>query len=130
MAASRRPRRRWLKLAAALLLGPLLVLGAAFVYLYRSIALEVDSQLAGLHDRVAPKVYARPFVLRAGQSMTVGELDDRLDDLGYTRRERATAPGEFDVTGQIVRLIPRGGSIGCSCNAGARSNGCSSKRRC
>ncbi len=86
------------------------MLGAAFVYLYRSIALEVDSQLAGLHDRVAPKVYARPFVLRAGQSMTVGELDDRLDDLGYTRRERATAPGEFDVTGQIVRLIPRGGT--------------------
>ncbi|HTV01276.1 MAG TPA: PBP1A family penicillin-binding protein, partial [Luteitalea sp.] len=88
----------------------MLVLAVVFVYLYRSVALEVDGRLSGLNDRVAPKVYARPFVLRSGQSLTVDELDERLDDLGYTRRERASSPGEFDVAGDDVRLIPRGGT--------------------
>lgn len=110
MTARRRPRRRWLKLATALLLGPLLVLGAVFIALYRSVALEVDARLAGLHDRVAPKVYARPFVLRQGQALTAPELDDRLDDLGYTRKGRATSPGEFDISPTEVRLVPRGGT--------------------
>ena len=110
MAASRRSRRRWLKLAAALLLGPLLVLGGAFVWLYRSVAIEVDARLAGLHDRTAPRIYARPFVLRTGQAVTPDELGERLDDLGYTRRERATMPGEFESNGPAVRLIPRGGT--------------------
>ena len=111
MTPTRRPRRRrWLKLAAALLLGPLLVLGAVFFWLYRSVAVEVDARLAGLHERVAPKVYARPFVLRTGQALTAAELDDRLDDLGYTRKARASEPGEFDVRPSEVRLVPRGGT--------------------
>ncbi len=94
----------------ALLLGPLLVLTGVFVWLYREVAVEVDARLAGLHERVAPKVYARPFVLRVGQAVSIDELDDRLDDLGYTRRTRATAPGEYDVAGATFRLIPRGGN--------------------
>ena len=105
----RRPRRRWLKLTAAVLVGPLLVLGAVFAFMYQSVAIELDARLAGLHERIAPRVYARPFVLRVGQAVTVEELVERLDDVGYTRRERATAPGEFDVHGSTIRLIPRGG---------------------
>ena len=92
------------------MLGPLLVLGLVLVFLYRSVAIDVDARLAGLHDRVAPKVYARPFVLRNGQALTAQELDDRLDDLGYTRKDRASAPGEFDIRSTEVRLVPRGGS--------------------
>lgn len=106
----RRHRGRWLKLAAALLLGPLLVLSVVFVWMYRSVAVEVDARLAGLHERVAPKVYARPFVLRIGQALSVAEFGERLDDLGYTRRDRASGPGEFDVRGATFRLIPRGGT--------------------
>jgi penicillin-binding protein 1B len=94
----------------AVLLGPLLVLTGIFVFLYRSVAIEVDARLSGLHDRVAPRVYARPFVLRRGQALSAQELDERLDDLGYTRRERAIEPGEFDVAGSEVRLVPRGGT--------------------
>jgi penicillin-binding protein 1B len=95
---------------AAVLLGPLLVLGLALFLLYRSVAVDVDARLAGLHDRVAPKVYARPFVLRTGQALTAQELDERLDDLGYTRKDLAAAAGEFDVRPTEVRLVPRGGS--------------------
>jgi penicillin-binding protein 1B len=108
----RRAKRRWLKLAVALLLGPLLVLGAIFLLLYRSVAVEVDARLAGLHERVAPRVYARPFVLRIGQALTAAELDDRLDDLGYTRKPRAIEAGEFDITAAEIRLVPRGGTAG------------------
>ena len=112
MSAARRVRRRrrWPKVVAAVLVGPLLVLGLALFLLYRSVAVEVDSRLAGLHDRVAPKVYARPFVLRTGQALTSQELDERLDDLGYTRKDRAVAPGEFDVRATEIRLVPRGGT--------------------
>lgn len=113
-AARRARRRRWPRVVAAVLLGPLLVLGLvlglALYLLYRSVAVEVDARLAGLHDRVAPKVYARPFVLRTGQALTSHELDERLDDLGYTRKDQAVAPGEFDVQPTEVRLVPRGGT--------------------
>lgn len=95
---------------AALLLGPGLVLGLGLFLLYRSVAVEVDARLASLHDRVAPKVYGRPFVLRSGQALTAHELDERLDDLGYTRKARAVAPGEFDIRAAEVRLVPRGGT--------------------
>ncbi len=101
-----------MKLAAALLLGPLLLLSGVFLWLFRSVATEVDARLAGLHDRVAPKVYARPFVLHTGQSLTADELDDRLDDIGYTRKARASEPGEFDIQPGQVRLVPRGGTVG------------------
>ena len=111
-AARRARRRRWPRVLAAVLLGPLLVLGLAFFLLYRSVAIDVDARLASLHDRVAPKVYARPFVLRTGQALTARELDERLDDLGYTRKDRATAPGEFDVQSNEIRLVPRGGTAG------------------
>ncbi len=85
------------------------MLAGVFALMYRSIAGELDARLAGLHERSAPRVYARPFVLRVGQAVTVGELGENLDDVGYTRRERARVPGEFDVHGTVVRLIPRGG---------------------
>ena len=111
-----------------MLLGPLLVLGVGLLLLYRSVAVEVDARLAGLYDRVAPRVYARPFVLRNGQSLTAQELDDRLDDLGYTRKERATQSGEFDIRPAEVRLVPRGGTaegqvvrVGLTIDASGRS---------
>ncbi len=109
-AARRVRRRRWPRILAALLLGPGLVVGLALFLLYRSVAVEVDARLAGLHDRVAPKVFGRPFVLRSGQALTAEELDERLDDLGYTRKSRAVAPGEFDIRAAEVRLVPRGGT--------------------
>ncbi len=93
-----------------MLLGPAIVLAVIAVLVFRSVESEVDARLAGIHDRVAPKVYARPYVLRPGQALTFDELDDRLDDLGYTRRERAQAPGEFEVRATEIRLVPRGGS--------------------
>lgn len=96
----------------AILLGPLAVLAGIAFFLFRSVEVEVDARLAGIYDRLAPKVYARPYVLRTGQALTYDELDDRLDDLGYTRRERVQARGDFEVRATEIRLIPRGGRAG------------------
>jgi penicillin-binding protein 1B len=105
----RRPRRRWLRFAAALLTGPLLVLAGIGVYLYQTVAMDVDARLTGLHDRVAPRVFARRFAVRVGQWLTPGELAARLDDLGYARRRQVQEPGEFAVSGATVSFIPRAG---------------------
>jgi len=106
----RRPRRRrWVRLAAAILVGPLLVMAAAGVYLYQNIAREVDARLAGLSERVAPRLYGRRFVIRVGQWLTPSELAERLDDLGYARRAALQGPGEFAAQASRVRFIPRAG---------------------
>jgi penicillin-binding protein 1B len=106
---SARPRRRWWRIAAALLLGPTLVLGAVGVYMYQQIARDLDARLAGLHERVAPRVYARRFAIRVGQWLTPEELAERLDDVGYARRPTAQGPGEFSVSGTSIHFIPRAG---------------------
>jgi penicillin-binding protein 1B len=91
------------------LTGPLLVMAAVGVYLYQSIAADVDARLAGVYDRVAPRVYARRFAVRVGQWLTPTEMAARLDDLGYSRRAAVQKPGEFSVTDAVVTFIPRGG---------------------
>ncbi len=97
-------------MAVALLLGPSLVLAAVGAYLYQSVAAEVDLRLAGLYERVAPRVYARRFAVRVGQWLTPDELAERLDDIGYARRPSARAPGEFTLTGDTLRFVPRAGA--------------------
>ena len=96
-------------MAVALLLGPSLILGAIGVYMYRTVAAEVDARLAGLNDRVAPRIFARRFAIRVGQWLTPEELSERLDDLGYARRTAPQNPGEFSTTGSVVRFVPRAG---------------------
>lgn len=96
-------------MAVALLLGPTLLLAGIGVYLYRTVAAEVDVRLAGLNDRVAPRVFARRFAIRVGQWLTPDELANRLDDLGYARRAAPRAPGDFSVAGKVITFIPRAG---------------------
>jgi penicillin-binding protein 1B len=102
-------RRRWLRFAAALLLGPLLVLAAVGTYLYQEVAREVDMRLASLSDRVAPRIYGRRFAVRVGQWLTPDELAARLDALGYARRPNVQAPGQFAVGASRIVFIPRAG---------------------
>lgn len=98
-----------MRVAVALLLGPTLILAGIGVYMYRTVAAEVDARLAGLNDRVAPRVFARRFAIRVGQWLTPDELAERLDDIGYARRQAPAGPGEFSTSGDAVLFIPRAG---------------------
>jgi penicillin-binding protein 1B len=54
-------------------------------------------------------VFARPFELQRGQALTPHQLVDRLNDLGYSHRERAEEPGQFTVGRNTLVIIPREG---------------------
>lgn len=78
-------------------------------YYYVSYSRIIDARLHGERERTLPRVYARPFELRRGQSLTENELVARLNDLGYVQRQTAQAPGEFASTDGVVTLTPRSG---------------------
>jgi penicillin-binding protein 1B len=78
-------------------------------YYYISFSRMIDARLHGEMQRADPRVFARPFELRRGQSLTVTQLIDRLNDIGYARRERAALPGEFTVGRDAMLMVPRDG---------------------
>lgn len=102
-------RRRWLLYGALALTALLAAAGAAAGYTYVMLSRLVEARLSGDRDRSLPLVFARPYELRRGQALTVRELVERLNDLGYTLRARPEQPGEFAVGSNLVVLIPREG---------------------
>jgi penicillin-binding protein 1B len=78
-------------------------------FYYIKFSRMIDARLHGEMTRADPRIFARPFELRRGQSVTPTQLVDRLNDIGYSRRERAAAPGEFTVGRDAVVIVPRDG---------------------
>ena len=89
--------------------GPLLVLSGILGYYYVSFSKMIDARMHGELQRVDPRVFARPFQLRRGQSTSQLELIERLNELGYSHRARAEQPGEFTIGRDTVVFIPRDG---------------------
>jgi penicillin-binding protein 1B len=101
-------RRRSTRIVAAVAAVPALILLIVAGYYYVTVARLIDTRLHGERDRVFPRVFARPFELRRGQSLTQQQLVDRLNDIGYAERPRLEKPGEFIATPNIVAIMPRG----------------------
>jgi penicillin-binding protein 1B len=104
-----RTRRVWLRrLVAASAI--LLVIGSGVAtYFYVYFSRKIDARLAGGMERTDPRVFARPFELHRGQSLTPSQLVDRLNDLGYAHRGRTQQPGEFTVGRDAILVMPRAG---------------------
>ena len=102
-------RRQWLIYAGVLLSAVAGVFIAALAYYYATFSRQIEARLSGERDRVLPRVFARPFELHGGQSLTDRQLVDRLNDLGYAHRPRVERPGEFAIGRGAIALIPRGG---------------------
>ncbi len=94
------------RLAAALCI-PLLLTGLFLAYLWSTYAARIDARLAG-EQRSIPRIFGRPFELRQGQSLSAAQLEQRLNDVGYARRDAIEGPGEFSLTDLTVRVQPRG----------------------
>ena len=102
-------RRGW-KFHLAIGLGiPLLLLGGVMSYYYVIFSRMIDARIHGEMQRTDPRVFARPFELQRGQSVNPRQLVDRLNDLGYSHRERTEEPGQFTVGRNTLVLIPRDG---------------------
>jgi penicillin-binding protein 1B len=101
--------RKWKLYALVALAGPLVVLMGVLGYYYVVFSRMIDARMHGEMQRVDPRVFARPFEVRRGQSVTPSQLVDRLNELGYANRARAEQAGEFTIGRDAVVLVPREG---------------------
>ena len=108
----RNRKRRRLRRALLVLVGlPLLAAIALASYYYVTFARIVDARLQGERLRALPRVLARPFEIHRGQWLSVQQLVDRLNDLGYAERAAPDLPGEFSRLADTVTLVARGGDL-------------------
>ena len=116
-AKKRRPRfrgwriyvRGWKFYAALAICLPVMFICGLMSYYYVVFSRMIDARIHGEMQRVDPRVFARPFELQRGQSVSPRQLVDRLNDLGYSHRERPEEPGQFTVGRNTLLLIPRDG---------------------
>src|SRR5262249_39692127 len=100
-------RRKWIRIAVASIGIPLFLVGVAATYYYVRFARLLDAQLHGEHTRVLPRIFARPFELRVGESLSPEQLVDRLNDLGYAERQKPDKAGEFTLEAGAIAIAPR-----------------------
>jgi penicillin-binding protein 1B len=86
-----------------------MLVSAATAYYWVVFSRMIDARMSGEMTRTDPRVFARPFELHRGQSLTERQLIDRLNDLGYAHRPRTEQAGEFTVGRDALVLIPRDG---------------------
>ena len=80
-------------------------------YYYVLFSRMIDARIHGEMQRVDPRVFARPFELHRGQSLTAHQLVDRLNDLGYSNRPKAALGGEFTIGRDALVIVPKDGSL-------------------
>ena len=101
-------QKRWVRVTAAVMAVPAVLLCGALGYYYVSFGRLLDARLHGERNTVFPRIFARPLELHPGQSLTQAELVDRLNDLGYAERAKPEKPGEFAMAVNAVSIVPRG----------------------
>ena len=106
-----RRKRGWKFFAIVGFSGPLIVLSAVMGYYYVLFSRMIDARIHGEMQRVDPRVFARPFELHRGQSLTAHQLVDRLNDLGYSNRPKAALGGEFTIGRDALVIVPKDGSL-------------------
>ena len=110
------PQRRWTRVLAAAIALPIFAVAGVAGYYYGRLSLVVEARLAGERVRVIPRVYGRPLALRVGLTLTDVEVVQRLNDLGYSERARASGPGEFTPQPRAVVFVPRRASSPGRCS--------------
>ena len=106
----RLPKRRGRSVLLAIVLVPLVLGIAALAYYYVTFSRMIDERLHAERQVTVPRVYARPFQASAGDAISLRQMIDRLNDLGYANRPKASAPGEFMFGRDTIVIIPRAGT--------------------
>jgi penicillin-binding protein 1B len=101
--------RRWQLYLAFAITIPAIVVSTLIGYYYVTFSRMIDARLHGEVQRTDPRIFARPFVVRRGQRVTMAQMIDRLNELGYAHRDRASQPGEFAIGRDALVVVPRAG---------------------
>ena len=91
--------RHWWKLLLVFL-----VIGGVYGIYLNSL---ISTKFAGNKWQVPAQIYARPLQLEVKQEITLGEISDELQLLGYRKVARASRSGEYQVLGQRLRIYRR-----------------------
>ncbi len=93
----------------AAIAGVVLIVGTTIAWVrYAHI---IDAKLTG-EQRPVPRIFGRPFEVRAGQGLSPAQLVQRLNDVGYAQRPKPAAPGEFSVAAGSIVVMPRAPATG------------------
>jgi penicillin-binding protein 1B len=85
--------------------------GTAFLFLYLHYSRIIDRRLGGEVFQRTARIYAAPFPVYTGQSITLGAVTERLWRAGYKVKDTAPSDaGFFEVSGSRLTVIPRIGS--------------------
>ena len=106
--ARRRPGNRpaaWIRLARLIFFPVGVTLLCLGILLYRTLSRQIDERLARGWTRPPVTLFAAGHELVPGLGLDRDELVAWLDDLGYTRRDRARSTGEFSIEPDAVTLI-------------------------
>jgi penicillin-binding protein 1B len=101
--------RGWKFYVALAIIVPSLVVGGVVTYYYITFSRLIDARMNGEFQRSDPRIFARPFTVRRGQRVTMREMIDRLNDLGYAEKPRVEQVGEFAIGREALAVIPRSG---------------------
>jgi penicillin-binding protein 1B len=102
------PRKHWVKWVVYGVGVPLLLLTITTIYFWISYSRLIDAKLGG-DQQAMPRIFGRPFEIRPGRGLTSALLVQRLNDVGYAEREKATRPGEFSIAPGAMTIVPRTG---------------------
>ena len=80
-----------------------LVTGSYGVYLDA----QIRAKFAGNKWQVPAQIYARPMFLAVKQEISVKEIEEELQLLGYRRLARADSSGEYQVLNSRIRIQRR-----------------------
>jgi penicillin-binding protein 1B len=91
--------RHWGKLLILIVL----VVGAYVIYLDA----QISQKFAGNKWQVPAQIYARPMFLSVKQEISIREIEEELQLLGYRRVTRADSSGEYQVLNNRIRIQRR-----------------------
>ncbi len=101
-----RPDSLWVRRGAIGLGIAALVLLTVVTVMWVRYARMIDARLAG-DQQAVPRIFGRPFEVRPGQGLSPTQLAQRLNDVGYAQRSKPAEPGDFQVLGSSILLLPR-----------------------
>lgn len=101
--------RSWKFYAVLAIVIPFVIIFSVTGYYYVSFSRMIDARMHGEFQRTDPRIFARPLTIRRGQRMTLPQMIDRLNELGYAQRSPIELPGQFAFGRDALAVIPRTG---------------------
>ena len=88
---------------------PVLLISLAVGYYYVQFSRLIDARMHGEFQRTEPRIFGRPLIIGRGHRVTLPQMVDRLNDLGYAQRSPVEQPGQFAIGRDALAVIPRAG---------------------